>query len=396
MGKLVTRSELYDLVWSEPMTKLAEKFGISSVALAKACARLSVPVPPRGYWARKAAGNDVVRVALPRRPPGLDAESVIGGGPYWRYSMAARPSDDDLLGPVPPEPTFDESLDEVRSRVLTTISKVVVAKSLDRPHPAVGKLLKQDDVKREKSRSLTYVSSWDMPRYESPIQRRRLRLLSALFLAVAQCGGRAETWGSSPYDAPMNEFSVLVGDQRVRLRAAVVEIRRKPGRNSKTSAENEHKIRLIMNPSESEDVGEKIWEDDTQRLEDRLRDIAVAIVVKAEEQYRTERLRRYRWRIEARAELIERQKKEHEEAERREREHLEKRERERVARLLGEADALRKASAIRQYVADARDANARLPFPVTEQEMAAWAEWALSVADRIDPILSGEFRRWDK
>lgn len=393
MGKLVTRSDLYDLVWSEPMTKLAERFGISSVALAKACVRLSVPVPPRGYWARKAAGNSVARVGLPMRPPGLDAEAVIGGGPYWRYSMAARPSDDDLLGSVAPEPAFDESLDEVCCRVLATIGKVVVSRSLDHPHPAVAKLLKQDDVKRERSRSLTYVPSWDTPRYDSPVQRRRLRLLSALFLALAHGGCRAVTWGSSPLDAPMNEFSVMVGDQSVRLRATVVEVRRRGGKGSNTASDTEHKILLIMNPSEREDVGEKIWEDDTLRLEDQLRDIAVAIVVKGEEQYRTGMLRRYRWRLEARAELVERQKKERDEAERREQEHLAKLERERVERLLGEADALRKASAIRQYVAEARDANARLPVPATEEEMAAWAEWALSVANRIDPILSGAFRR---
>jgi len=31
----LTRQELYDMVWSEPMTSLAKNFGISDVALAK-------------------------------------------------------------------------------------------------------------------------------------------------------------------------------------------------------------------------------------------------------------------------------------------------------------------------------------------------------------------------
>lgn len=72
-----------------------------------------VPVPPRGYWARKAAGKRDVRPKLPPRPPGLGEETVVGGGPYWRYHTWTRPSDEELLGPIPPEPTFDEPLEAV-------------------------------------------------------------------------------------------------------------------------------------------------------------------------------------------------------------------------------------------------------------------------------------------
>jgi hypothetical protein len=55
----LTRRAMYDLVWSRPMTKVAEEFGISDVALKKACAKHRIPTPPRGYWARKAAGKSV-------------------------------------------------------------------------------------------------------------------------------------------------------------------------------------------------------------------------------------------------------------------------------------------------------------------------------------------------
>ena len=55
----LTRQELYDLVWSTPMTKLAESFGLSDVGLAKICDRHRVPTPPRGYWAKKDAGKKV-------------------------------------------------------------------------------------------------------------------------------------------------------------------------------------------------------------------------------------------------------------------------------------------------------------------------------------------------
>lgn len=60
-----TRRELYDLVWSTPVQKLAEEFGISDRGLAKICARHCVPSPPRGHWARLAAGQKLRQPILP-------------------------------------------------------------------------------------------------------------------------------------------------------------------------------------------------------------------------------------------------------------------------------------------------------------------------------------------
>lgn len=70
----LSRKNLYDLVWSEPMTKLAGKFGLSDVGLKKKCRRLNIPVPPRGYWARKQAGQTPPVIPLPK---GLLVDTVI-------------------------------------------------------------------------------------------------------------------------------------------------------------------------------------------------------------------------------------------------------------------------------------------------------------------------------
>lgn len=48
----VQREELDAQVWSEPMVRLAERYGVSDVAPAKVCRKLEIPVPPRGYWRR--------------------------------------------------------------------------------------------------------------------------------------------------------------------------------------------------------------------------------------------------------------------------------------------------------------------------------------------------------
>lgn len=53
---VLSRRDLYELVWSTPVTKLAERFGISDRGLGKICERHRVPTPPRGYWAKLEAG----------------------------------------------------------------------------------------------------------------------------------------------------------------------------------------------------------------------------------------------------------------------------------------------------------------------------------------------------
>jgi hypothetical protein len=65
----LAREELYELVWSKPLTSVASDFGVSSVAIKKVCRRQQVPTPPRGYWAKVDAGIRVSVIPLPEYVP---------------------------------------------------------------------------------------------------------------------------------------------------------------------------------------------------------------------------------------------------------------------------------------------------------------------------------------
>jgi len=58
---ILTRRELYDLVWSKPLRDVAADLGISDVGLAKVCARHRVPRPEQGYWNKIHAGKPAKR-----------------------------------------------------------------------------------------------------------------------------------------------------------------------------------------------------------------------------------------------------------------------------------------------------------------------------------------------
>lgn len=63
----IHRHELYDMEWSEPISRLAGKYGFTDVWLAKICRKYNIPRPGRGYWAQKQAGKRIPAARLPNR-----------------------------------------------------------------------------------------------------------------------------------------------------------------------------------------------------------------------------------------------------------------------------------------------------------------------------------------
>ena len=62
-----TRQELFELVWSMPMTKLSKQFELSDVGLRKICIKNQIPLPPQGHWTRKQFGKEDPTPDLPKR-----------------------------------------------------------------------------------------------------------------------------------------------------------------------------------------------------------------------------------------------------------------------------------------------------------------------------------------
>lgn len=65
MTKQLTRRELYDLIWAEPLRTLAKRLDISDRGLAKKCDAHNIPRPPQGHWVRLEFGHEVEKTPLP-------------------------------------------------------------------------------------------------------------------------------------------------------------------------------------------------------------------------------------------------------------------------------------------------------------------------------------------
>ncbi|MGU1788041.1 hypothetical protein ACSERT_24985 [Pseudomonas aeruginosa] len=188
----VSREALYDEVWRHPMLRVAERYGVSSSFMARVCASMNVPRPPRGHWAKLEHGKPSPQVPLPDARPG---DPLI-----WRRGDAPGPARYPL--PKPPE----HQVARPRSRI-----------SRPARHPLVsgvrnlftkGKVIDSGYLKPSQRRLVDVVVS-------EPVLDDALDTANALFLRLEAAGYRV----------------MLAPSDRIYSRASVDE-REKPGKTA--------------------------------------------------------------------------------------------------------------------------------------------------------------------
>lgn len=329
-GKAIARKDLYELLWREPAYKVAELFGVSGVALAKACGRARIPLPPRGHWVRVQHGARV------RRPPLAkvkDEKPVVIGLRERRAEEQPESLPADVRGEV------DDVLNAPPLRV---------RKRVDKPH-----------------RLLT----WMTERRMDAVQRRRVALLDALLREFERRGYRVDgQWN----DLSVSDGSEPVGfslDERMRQRRVPDELRR-GGFTQLREASGILRFRFSPRYGMRDRLE---WSDESERpLETRLNEVVAGLLVVF---YRLRELRR---------------KREEEERRRWEAEHRRWVQEERVKKMLSHCERRERACAVRAHVEEVRSTFKGLG----EDALSTWSEWALAYADSIDPFVGNDVRRF--
>jgi hypothetical protein len=173
----ISRESLFEMVWSQPTTKLAEQFKISDVALTKICRKHEIPVPGRGYWARVAAGQRQKRpeLGLPSRPE-LEAIRIYG-------SFHARL-----------KPEIRQAELEAKAIESAAERKIVVGQRLVDLHPIAQATLQR--LRKEKANDHGVVASFGPDLFSvavSPSQvDRSIRILNAVARASTERGFSVE------------------------------------------------------------------------------------------------------------------------------------------------------------------------------------------------------------
>lgn len=385
----MTREELHALVWSKPMRTAAAERGISDVALAKQCRKAGVPVPPRGYWNKVQAGKATVAQPLPPLPPTPLQKAGLGSlFPALRATPAPGTTGDDG---TPLRPEFLDMV-EVTRRIEEAVGDVKVPARLDRSHPIVAKLLEQE-ARRQAARRPGDSSYYDLfhLNLSTPLQQRRLRILSALLLALGRLGVTAH--GSTHAG---ERFSLYVGARSVNILIAVENgPRGDPFYRGRGAGRTEgQRIRLdIVGHSPDRERPHRTWRDGDVPLERQLTDVVRGLLIHSEQVARESALWNYDWQVKERLRKAEeaRLAAQQAEAERVARE--EAAAKARLAALVDGANDLERAERIRRYVAAVRQRYAALPDMLAPALLDRWAAWALGEADALDPVLSGRILR---
>ncbi len=250
----LTREQLYDLVWSQSINSLAKHLGVSNVALKKQCRRLHVPVPGRGYWAKKRAGQRPRKTPLPARPTGVPATA--------RRSAPEGA----VVRPASPIAVPQSTIEEFEALLRAELGDVRVRTRFYKTHPAL-----RSRIERWRAGSAAAMP-WDHARIDGfKEQKRRLLMLNALLLGFDRLGYQAWLNGRSVQIAGPRHFGFTIGWLEWHHGSA----------DQSRPAKRGWSI-----------ISWKIWRDEPgSPLEDRLTEIVVDMMIAAEE-YRRQRAQR--------------------------------------------------------------------------------------------------------
>lgn len=103
-----------------------------------------------------------------------------------------------LLTPAPPlssagpfvSAAVPEDLEELHALELNAIGRVAPPRKLERVHCGLTPIFKQEERRRDKFAASGWL--WDAPKFDSPFDQRRLRILNALFMTLSKRGHRAD------------------------------------------------------------------------------------------------------------------------------------------------------------------------------------------------------------
>lgn len=353
--KLITRDELYDLVWSVPMLELAKRFGMSDVGMARKCKRVDIPVPPRGYWAKLDAGHQVERPPLPTGGPRVvDFVGLQTNSPGAEILLNSAELRTDTLAPSEPvlaaEPT--ERSASLRSR----LRKVAIPPLSRNTHPAVQALLERDQRTLELRCEGSF--SFEPLSFDTRDAKRRLRLVNAMFLAFEHLGARPNIENKRA-----TELSVRASGANVPFQ--LVEGGRSP-RGSSPRQTPPLKLRVGSPNRWREQLG--YWDERKVRLDDQLSDVVVGLLVAGEHFRREAEAAQQREELKHLRRLEEQAERKRQEAEKTRR-----------AALADDAHNHRLARDIRALVAAAR-LTGFAPPSCENLSLKEWSAWALVVA----------------
>lgn len=351
--RVVTREQLYDIVWSSPLPEAADGLGITIELLRRISGLLEVPLPKPGHWRRAKTPR---RRSLPRLPKSAPTKVTLRKqGGRTVVDSASVPGGQKLKG-KPNLPSGAHPLVERAAKFYA--------------YPALG----------PHGRMKPSSNSAPNLRVTEALKERALTVAERLFRSLEQLGCDLQWRGNVEVQTPHGTVKVSLQEEVISIeREATPEERRRIWwGDQKFYLEKPSGQLLVQIESYVYSLNEeRSWRDEKGRLlERRIDEMASGIV--AYSKAMTDELERQA--------ILKRQREEEWDRRRREEEarQLEKR---RVDRLNESLSAWKRADEIRRFADEfARVQRERHGAIVPGSAEEEWIEWMRHYASRIDPV----------
>lgn len=371
MKKILTRQELYDLVWSKPMVQLAQDFELSDVGLKKICKAAHIPTPSIGYWAKKQHGKKTVKKPLPTLLP-FRSQHVYIGGYKNRYGYLEEPelSDEQLAQmELPNPPTFEKTIEEITREIEVFVKPIAIPPKLSPVHPVTQKLLEAQA--KQTSREF----SFEKPKYAHPNGIKVLKALNSLFLYFGSLGFTVRMVGPSS-----QALSIEMDGEYHYFRMVSLD---DPNGFSRKKAIEGKNFGFAWASQEWRMSEEETYREYENLTAEVLREIAIELFLKMENDHRRHLIWLYQRQVDRKQDALDRLEEKRIQAAKRKRENTEQTIAKRY-QLMDEAlVSISKADRIRELIAamDKKIESSRKPIP----RYAKWRAWAEHEANSIDP-----------
>jgi hypothetical protein len=223
--RLLKRSELYELVWKQPVRTVAADIGISDVALAKACRKHKIPMPGRGAWRRKECGYKVKQVPLPMLPDGKDP--II--------TFRATRGSQEVASPPSPEEALEQRPE----------NRVTVAQELLKRHKFVRRTLA--NLRQQARGPRPLVSTRGIDRFQVSVARTSFERVERLLQALVRA------WTVRGYELVEGEAGKSLLTVKVNGEPIALAINERTKRVVHVPTEKE-KLRMELNPGWEPDL----------------------------------------------------------------------------------------------------------------------------------------------
>lgn len=359
-----TRRQIYDLIWSKPLNKVAAELGLSDQGLAKACRRCDVPVPPLGYWQKLAHGKQVLR-------PALDSDQ-FDEGYLVKISVGARSR------PIPPQ----ASRPPTALRDIPCEAEPIKATP---PHPILKEIRKAFD-RVKKPDDFAHISVSPFKIRAAPTESERvLALVSKIFGAALAEGWEIKGSANDGWELLASgekiEIAITENTKRTPHTPTVAEIREQQRYSWTKIPEFDYSPsgELKLTISSGSYLGLRTnWSDGKrQKLEAVLPGFIEGISIVGAALY----IRRLEREEQERQWELQRQR----EAERR---RLEEIQRTRLAVFKEQAKKHHEAEVLRAYVDGVKRSLDKIP-EADVPKVQMWIEWAEKSIEDLDPLCHG-------